>query len=1174
VIVLASCGTESMPDAGLFAPRDGGGVDAGPPCVTMCSEEFTRCMGDTLTTCADDGTGCIRRTETACDEVFGGFCRDDGLNASCEVDVCREVENPCSVERRICRAGDLVECAPDAMGCLVETATDCSEIAEGGFCDVEGEPPSCRTPPDPCEGLPNRCDVEDLRCDGDVWVQCAPDAFGCLVETRVDCLGGGAERCVQTSSTALCIGGPSCPPGCSPLGASTCDGPVLVRCEQDAFFCARELVEDCTDLENGFCDPGGVNRPAVCRQAIADPCRGVEQCEALGRTCDGETLVECALDASGCAIESQRDCAFSALQCQPASGPVTTTACVDSPCPPARTILDCASGTVAADTAAGTTAFAVNSCVDGDYGGPESAFQFRTTSDVRVTFRAAPTAGAPEHDLFVLAEEEAVDCSETSPCLGSDVAAGADGTVTVELRANRLAYVLYDQPAAGAGTTFDLEVTCEEAVCGDGVVGAFETCDDGGRGNGDGCDANCQIEPGFECLDGPTGSACNLICSNGRLDEGELCDDGNVDDEDGCDATCDIEPGYECVGVPSVCAFRCSNGTVDPGERCDDGNRVGGDGCNAACYVELGSTCTGSTSVCTLTCGDGAVVVPEDCDDGNRTSGDGCSRSCFEEARFTCSGAPSVCLSDCGDGLLASPERCDDGNRVGADGCSTVCEVEPYYSCVGAGLSTCTRSCGNGVIDPALATPGLATVGQGTEESCDDGNAVSGDGCNAYCAVERTFTCTGTPSVCTGPATSLCGNGTVDADETCDDSNTIAGDGCSFCASDLPGPTGILSLSGNHTTADPTWTRPEDNCTQLETATNFHYERFYVHNPFSTRQTYLVDVDWLEDGYLHVYDEAFDPSAPLNGSCITGNDDWPDLGLNRESRAQFTAEPGQTLTLVVSTFAAGIALNAYTLNITQPCGDGVLNANSLSRTSEECDDGNRVSGDGCSASCLPEPGFVCTGATCTRLCGNGALDGAEQCDDANALDGDGCTLSCEVEPGFLCRGLPGACSVRTCGDGRVQRSETCDDQNLTTGDGCFDCGTEIAGSPGGTVAFSGALDAADPTFTRLDEACGNEVIGRDFSYDELRLTNQTSTDQTVDVLADWGAANGFLFAMREWWNPSRPQPACLEADDDGATTATSELTITLSPGETIYLVATTDVAGATIASYDITVTTR
>ena len=92
------------------------------------------------------------------------------------------------------------------------------------------------------------------------------------------------------------------------------------------------------------------------------------------------------------------------------------------------------------------------------------------------------------------------------------------------------------------------------------------------------------------------------------------------------------------------------------------------------------------------------------------------------------------------------------------------------------------------------------------------------------------------------------------------------------------------------------------------------------------------------------------------------------------------------------------------------CGDGTVN-----QTSEQCDDGNTVDGDGCSASCQVEH---------QPVCGDGRLDANEQCDDGNLADGDGCSSRCEVEP------------EPYCGDGRLDANEQCDDGNMTDGDGC------------------------------------------------------------------------------------------------------------------------------------------
>ena len=90
---------------------------------------------------------------------------------------------------------------------------------------------------------------------------------------------------------------------------------------------------------------------------------------------------------------------------------------------------------------------------------------------------------------------------------------------------------------------------------------------------------------------------------------------------------------------------------------------------------------------------------------------------------------------------------------------------------------------------------------------------------------------------------------------------------------------------------------------------------------------------------------------------------------------------------------------------TEYCGDGMT-----SDVGEQCDDGNTVGGDGCSATCQLEN------------CGDGVTDDAtETCDDGNTVSSDGCSAACQHEG---------------CGDGVLQSSEQCDDGNTVSGDGC------------------------------------------------------------------------------------------------------------------------------------------
>jgi cysteine-rich repeat protein len=117
------------------------------------------------------------------------------------------------------------------------------------------------------------------------------------------------------------------------------------------------------------------------------------------------------------------------------------------------------------------------------------------------------------------------------------------------------------------------------------------------------------------------------------------------------------------------------------------------------------------------------------------------------------------------------------------------------------------------------------------------------------------------------------------------------------------------------------------------------------------------------------------------------------------------------------------------------CGDGMLTSD------EACDDANRKSGDGCSASCLiVEPGFSCAspGKACRAIarCGDGVVAASEPCDDGNVVPGDGCSERCRVELGKKCEGSPSVCTNATCGNSIIEGAESCDDGNTTPFDGC------------------------------------------------------------------------------------------------------------------------------------------
>ena len=68
-------------------------------------------------------------------------------------------------------------------------------------------------------------------------------------------------------------------------------------------------------------------------------------------------------------------------------------------------------------------------------------------------------------------------------------------------------------------------------------------------------------------------------------------------------------------------------------------------------------------------------------------------------------------------------------------------------------------------------------------------------------------------------------------------------------------------------------------------------------------------------------------------------------------------------------------------------------------------------------SCLVERSRTTCANTCNAgacvpfACGNGALDASETCDDGNMVSGDGCSATCVTESGYNCTGTPSVCTA-------------------------------------------------------------------------------------------------------------------------------------------------------------------
>ena len=166
------------------------------------------------------------------------------------------------------------------------------------------------------------------------------------------------------------------------------------------------------------------------------------------------------------------------------------------------------------------------------------------------------------------------------------------------------------------------------------------------------------------------------------------------------------------------------------------------------------------------------------------------------------------------------------------------------------------------------------------------------------------------------------------------------------------------------------------------------------------------------------------------------------------------------------------------------CGDGMLTPD------EACDDGNTVSGDGCSANCLTvEPGYSCVppGKPCQKIaiCGDGVVAPSEECDDGNTAAGDGCSPTCKYELGYKCSGSPSTCTHTTCGDGLKEGAESCDDGNTTPFDGC-------------SATCQAEPDCSSPTGA-CTSTCGDGILLGNEQCDDGNLLNGDGCSSTCTI---------------------------------------------------------------------------
>src|SRR5690625_5007305 len=106
------------------------------------------------------------------------------------------------------------------------------------------------------------------------------------------------------------------------------------------------------------------------------------------------------------------------------------------------------------------------------------------------------------------------------------------------------------------------------------------------------------------------------------------------------------------------------------------------------------------------------------------------------------------------------------------------------------------------------------------------------------------------------------------------------------------------------------------------------------------------------------------------------------------------------------------------------------------------------------------------------LCGNGVVEEAEECDDGNAVSGDGCSAECRIEDGPI---TPGVCDDaedgEECGDGLVCLSGECIAPGCLTDDDCTNENVCVADG----VCDLSTYECVDDEI-RVGEECGEGMV--------------------------------------------------------------------------------------------------
>lgn len=576
---------------------------------------------------------------------------------------------------------------------------------------------------------------------------------------------------------------------------------------------------------------------------------------------------------------------------------------------------------------------------------------------------------------------------------------------------------LFVDGVAGTSGDFTLDIDVDTAVCGNGIGEQPEGCDDGNTADGDGCSATCVLEdaalpgscpgmgvrmtaaagaPGIIGFSGdtlnpsaptsdPTVTGCPARSGSNRIYALTPAVDGNL--------TVDLLAAYEgaLVQVLRACVdngeLASCVGALDPLTPLRASVRVRAEE-TVYVIVDSGTASTGGlyTLQAKLTadaCGDGLIGGNEECDDGNTAGGDGCSAACTVERNADSYACPGQVLA-LGDGAV--PVRVSGATRPAAgetlpvstfavsgsgsaapdvvyrvtsdiDGYATA-KLDADFVASLMVKSGCTPGTSN--TDRIAFTHTATGMAQRTVQFPIQA------GVPLFLVVDGyTATALGSFSLELSTSPRVCGNLRLDGGEQCDDGNVDLLDGCDASCQLEPFPTW-----GACATA-PELTFAVEGGRSVAKVHSGNANLIHTKSDPTRTTSHTLDCNSVgPDAWYRVVAPAngsitaYIPSATFNSVIGIRRACLPDPPLANElacqdtetgvlggQRATAPVVAGETYWVIVDAHNTGPQRGVFDLEVEfvpAGCGDTILTVD------EQCDDGNKSGGDGCSATCQLE----------------------------------------------------------------------------------------------------------------------------------------------------------------------------------------------------------------------------